>query len=257
MARARTGRAFVAARGFSLIDMLVSLAIVAVLMAILLPALGRVREIARQTVCASNTRQVGLGLRMFADDNLGRLPSSQFLDPSSVAGGGGRSVAAQQRRMVLLRFPYVPHLGQGRGAGGQWDGIGKLFSNEFLSASAVFYCPSHQGEHPHELYAQRFDPYGKSEIVSNYQYRGVGPDGQTKLDQLGSGVALVADALAGEEFFNHLGGFNVLAVDGSVHWFDDSGGQLASELAETATATDDTFVGETWRRFDGLNLGGP
>jgi hypothetical protein len=237
--------------------MLVSLAIVALLMGILLPALGRVREIARQTVCASNSRQVGLGLRMFADDNQGRLPMSQFLDPNSVAGGGGRSVAAQQRRMVLLRFPYVPHLGQGRSVGGQWDGIGKLFASEFLPASAVFYCPSHQGAHPHELYAPRFNQLGNSEIVSNYQYRGIGPEGQTRLDRLGSGVALVADALAGEEFFNHLRGFNVLVVDGSVRWFEDTGGQLAGELAETATATNDTLVGETWDRFDGLTVGGP
>lgn len=234
--------------------MLVSLAIVAVLMGILLPSLGRVREIARQTVCSSNARQLGLGIEMFASDNDDVLPMSQFLDPDSPFGG--RSIETQQRHMVLLRFPHTPQLGAERRSG-QWDGVGKLFAQQYLTTPAVFYCPSHRGEHPLDLYADRFELTGITEIISNYQYRGQGPNGQRRLFQLNGGVALVADALAGEAYFNHTGGFNVLVVDGSVNWFADPSGSLATELANTATAENDTLVGDTWGRFDGLGTGAP
>jgi prepilin-type N-terminal cleavage/methylation domain-containing protein len=43
-------------RGFTLIELLVVVAIISVLIAILLPSLGRVKETARRTVCASNLR---------------------------------------------------------------------------------------------------------------------------------------------------------------------------------------------------------
>ncbi len=243
-------------RAFSLIDMLVSLAIVALLMGILLPSLGRVREIARQAVCASNDRQIGLGIHMFADENKSFLPSSLFLDPESPYSGG-RSADIQQRRMILLRFRTITHVGQGRESAAPWDGLGKLFADQYLPASAVFYCPSHRGSHPLDRYADRFVLAGSNEIYSNYQYRGQGPDGQRRLHMLDSGVALVADALAGEEYFNHAEGFNVLSVDGSVSWFADAGGSLATRLADTETATDDNSVGLTWGRFDGQGLGAP
>ncbi len=237
--------------------MLVSLAIVALLMSILLPSLGRVREIARQAVCASNDRQIGLGIHMFADGNSGSLPMSQFLDPDSPYSGG-RSVSVQQRNMYYLRFQRLPHVSGGREeSSGQWDGVGKLFSHHLLPASAVFYCPSHRGEHPFERYADLFQLDGVPQIISNYQYRGIGPNGQKRLYQLSGGVALVSDALAGEEYFNHASGFNILRVDGSVSWFEDSSGSLSDQLADTAAAEDDTTVNEAWGRFDGQGVGGP
>jgi prepilin-type N-terminal cleavage/methylation domain-containing protein len=51
--------------GFTLIEVLVSVGVVALLIAILLPTLSRAREQARQTRCASNLRQVGAGLELY------------------------------------------------------------------------------------------------------------------------------------------------------------------------------------------------
>ena len=61
-------------RAFTLIELLVVIAIIAVLMGILMPALHRVKEQARQRSCATRVRQHVLTLHMYADDNQGRMP---------------------------------------------------------------------------------------------------------------------------------------------------------------------------------------
>ena len=63
--------------GFTLIELLVVVAIIAVLVAILLPALSRARESAHKAVCASNLRQLGIALKMYMDDNSGKLPPNE------------------------------------------------------------------------------------------------------------------------------------------------------------------------------------
>ncbi len=57
--------------GFTLVELLVVVAIIALLLGILLPALGAAREVARTTVCAMNMRQVAIGFVMYADGNSG------------------------------------------------------------------------------------------------------------------------------------------------------------------------------------------
>ncbi|MBT9147278.1 MAG: Type II secretion system protein G [Syntrophomonadaceae bacterium] len=64
--------------GFTLIELLVVVAIIAILAAILLPALSRVRGMAKQAVCKSNLRQVGLAFHMYAISNHGFLPKLDF-----------------------------------------------------------------------------------------------------------------------------------------------------------------------------------
>jgi prepilin-type N-terminal cleavage/methylation domain-containing protein/prepilin-type processing-associated H-X9-DG protein len=62
-------------KGFTLIELLVVIAIIAILAAILFPVFASARERARQTMCASNMRQLGLGFLQYAQDYDETLPN--------------------------------------------------------------------------------------------------------------------------------------------------------------------------------------
>ena len=61
-------------KGFTLIELLVVIGIIAVLAAILLPALARAREAARSKSCTNNLKQLGMVLRMYSGENRGDFP---------------------------------------------------------------------------------------------------------------------------------------------------------------------------------------
>ncbi|MBI2432752.1 MAG: prepilin-type N-terminal cleavage/methylation domain-containing protein [Candidatus Hydrogenedentes bacterium] len=74
--------------GFTLVEILVVVAIIALLAGLLLPALGRARESARIATCASNVKQMGTVFQVYADENNGRwvprmVPYTQHYSPSA------------------------------------------------------------------------------------------------------------------------------------------------------------------------------
>lgn len=235
-------RASRAWRAFSLVDVLVSIAVIGVLIALLLPTLSHVRESTRRIICQSNLRQVGLGIAQYADEWDDFLAPSQFYDPDQLNGAG-----FELAQMMTLRL--APDPGKDKG---EWDGLGLLYSTFQLRAPEIFYCPSHYGNHAFQEYAEDWRQ-DAPEILGNYHYRGIGPNNARRLRSVEPvRAALVVDGMRTAQDVNHRVGLNVLRADLSVSWFQDHQGEIVELLSASGQGTEpnNNVLSSVWRAID-------
>lgn len=196
-------------------DVLVSLTVIVVLMAILLPSLNAVKETSRRLICRSNVRQVGFGIEMFADDRNDRIP----MRLKSADGLTGVEFGEEEN---VLRYTTNAASRSSTPPADKsvWVGLGELYVHQYLPVAEIFYCPSQRGEKRFSAYA---DDWKKPDglLIANYSYRGEGPYGIARLSQIQPRrAALVADGVWADGDTNHHDeGLNLLRADLSVSWF--------------------------------------
>lgn len=116
-------------RAFTLVELLVVIGIIAVLIAILLPALSRAKEQANRTVCLSNMRDLGTAFRIYATQNKDIAPIGY------VANITPANLAARQKQ-----FGYVVHWSNGSAFKSTQMGV--LAQTGLMKAPKTYYCPA-------------------------------------------------------------------------------------------------------------------
>ena len=226
-------------RGFTLVELLVVIGIIAVLISLLLPALTKAREAGNRAACLSNLRQIGQMFHIYANDNKDQVPL------------GVRGNVYQDNYSV--RYTGAT----------QYFSFGPFYRANLLKQPKVLYCPSAQGDTVHEFDVpnNRWNPDANGDL-QNYTRAGYGirpmdwdqrpvlwrtsdtpiPAAHEPLVDAATGYvpdigrpwrpwpklaklkhrAVTADIFASPHrvLWRHKKGINVVYADGSARWFD-------------------------------------
>jgi prepilin-type N-terminal cleavage/methylation domain-containing protein/prepilin-type processing-associated H-X9-DG protein len=233
--------------GFTLVELLVVISIIALLVSILLPALSKAREQAKLTICKTNQRQIGAALWIYANGNEDRLVPGDMWSGATLQYDGPRCLG-----YLLVSKVH-----------------GRISNNGAMpmptSQTHSFYCPSDVDRYttppdlkyepaPH-TYQYRWK-YPQLGIIISYHFRDSLDGGVTTtgfggnwlqgrykgvhIDKVAS-HAIVTDYL-GVIISNHQGRYNILMGDGSVQAISDTD---YDTTVNPGTATDPRDFGLT------------
>ena len=132
------------ARGFTLVELLVVVAIIALLVSLLMPSLARAKELARMSVCASNLSAVGRGWQMYWLQNNYRTPNMFNPGPPNTPPPRGVPDCFSQFNFVVF-CPNEATI-DGRSEGNVWAqtyvNAGVLYKSKFLASERAYVCPT-------------------------------------------------------------------------------------------------------------------
>jgi len=225
-------------RGFTLIELLVVIAIIAILAAILFPVFAQARESARKTMCLSHSKEIGLGVMMYAGDYDDTYPKGYYYE----LGGPyqGRRV-----QWAYLIQPYVKNASMFKCVT-DFEPTPPASSGGFLDLTvpALSYIPNYAVMPAHDGGIVSMASVGAVSsviILAEKQYRigtkvlktyagtsgfypdtpNAGPYCRTTIDRLLAAIAKPSDGnykLARVAFYRHLGGSNFIFCDGHAKW---------------------------------------
>jgi prepilin-type N-terminal cleavage/methylation domain-containing protein len=237
-------------RGFTLVELLVVIGIIALLISILLPALNKAREASQRTVCLSNLRQLGTAMQLYATEFHDYIPIGY---------------------MSEKQFSYVVNWNNSNGT--RVTQMGFLVVAHTISDGKAFYCPSETD--PMFMYDTPVnvwpfdknppDPHLSSPGLGHTRFaynarpsaewfplpnRQVFPNPMSKKSQL-KNKALLADILIskGDVLRRHKKGINVLYGNWSGQWvplsdFNKSPWNLIPN-GDVSTSYNDAMLNET------------
>ena len=248
-------------------ELLVVIGIIALLVAILLPSLGRAREAAKRTQCLSNLRSISQMLVLYS------LSYKDMVPLGYRATGTTAKTAAKQNNYFLSHNTKTPDQGA---VNARFVALGLLYSGGFVKdgEGPAFYCPSfsdfhHQFNQPTNPWPPTTIAAGESGVHSTYSCRPVdciwtseGPyapqkkaGGEAPFPRLSrlKNQAILSDitSSATRVPIAHVKGVNVLYANGGAHWVDK--GSIDDDLIQLQGAFNDSkdpLIDDVWDKLD-------